>query len=209
MPIKNDNSAAVYQFSSSVYGSHSKIIDYAGANKKVLDVGCNKGYLCGEFKKNGCFTVGIEADPECCKIATQFCDQVIMADVENLEELAYPESYFDVMVFADILEHLKNPEKILLRLKKYLHPDGLVIASFPNVARLDIRLNLLFGKFEYAQTGIMDKTHLRFFTVSTAKKLFLESGYKVRDVDYTGSLVRFKILPACFAFQIIVLANKT
>lgn len=209
MSIEKNKAQEVYRFSNSVYGSHRKIIDCVGKNKKVLDVGCNKGYLGSEFKKNGCYIVGIEPDPGCARIAAQFCDKVIQADVEGLEGLDYPENYFDVMVFADILEHLKAPQETLLRLKKYLNPKGFIIASLPNVARLDIRLKLLFGKFEYSETGIMDKTHLRFFTVFTARKIFVDCGYQISRIYYTGALMRFKIFPGCFAFQFIILARKT
>lgn len=208
MSTTPNDTLEIYQYSYSIHGSHRKIIDYVNRDKKVLDVGCNKGYLSREFKKNNCYTVGIEADLESALIAKQFCDDVIIQDVEQIRDLAYPDDYFDVVVLADILEHLKNPDKVLLCLRKYLNPKGDIIVSLPNIARIDIRLKLLFGKFEYEETGIMDKTHLRFFTLQTAKKLLENSGYKISSIDYTGLYSKFKIFPTLTAFQFIIMARK-
>lgn len=198
-----------YEFDESIYGSHIKIIDSVGKDKKVLDVGCNKGYLAKRFKENGCRVVGIEADHQSAQFAKKFCDEVIIADVEKIEELSYPDNYFDVMVFADILEHLKDPRELLTRLKRYLNPAGFIIVSLPNIARIDIRIKLLFGRFDYEETGILDRTHLRFFTFSTAKKLLEDSGYRVFHADYAGRLAAIlTILPEFFAFQFIMIARK-
>ncbi len=207
--MERNNPADIYQFSDSFYSSHRKIIDLVGSHKKVLDVGCNKGYLAVRFKRNGCFVVGIEKDEESAKVAKSFCDEVIQGDVEKIEELKYPLEYFDVLVFADILEHLTEPGKVLQKLKKYLKPEGCIVASLPNVARLDIRLKLLFGKFDYTESGILDKTHLRFFTLAGTKKLFKENGYRIVNIDYSGSVARLKVFTQLFAFQFIIVAKKS
>lgn len=208
MPVNKNSAFEVYQYCGDPHSVHSKIIKYVGSKKKVLDVGCNKGYLCKEFKNNGCFTVGIEADAESGNFARQFCDNVIVSDVEQIKQLPYPENYFDVMVFADVLEHLKDPSAVLQWLKKYLSPKGLIIVSFPNVARVDIRLKLLFGKFNYEDAGIMDKTHLRFYTFASAKKLLESCGYRVLSIDYTGLCSKIRIFPTLISFQFIIVANK-
>lgn len=209
MSLNKSISSSVYRFGNLTSGSHRKIIDLVGKDKKILDVGCNKGYLSVKFRENGCYVVGIETDLESAGIAKNSCNEIIIGDVDQIDKLSYPDDYFDAMVFADILEHLKNPEEVLLRLKRYLNPAGLVIASSPNIARMDIRLRLLFGKFDYEETGILDRTHLRFFALSTAKKIFQDTGYKVLYTDYTGAVYNFlRILPTFFAFQFIIIAKK-
>ena len=208
MSVNKSSAFEAYRYCADPHSGHSKIIKHVGSNKKVLDAGCNKGYLCKEFRNNGCSAVGIEADAESAEFARQFCDKVITADLEQLKELPYPDNYFDAMVFADILEHLKDPSLTLRWLKKYLKPEGLIIVSLPNIARLDIRLKLLLGKFDYEDAGIMDKTHLRFFTLSSAKKLIQSCGYKVIRIDYTGLCSKIKILPTLISFQFIIVAKK-
>jgi methionine biosynthesis protein MetW len=193
------------------YGPHAKIISMIGKGLRVLDVGCGSGNL-GKYLKEklNCYVVGIEVDEEAAKIASKFYDEIIIADVEQLQELKYPQKYFDAIIMADILEHLKRPDLLLIKLKQYLKTDGKLIASLPNVARLENRLKLLFGKFEYQETGILDKTHLRFFTLKTAKKLFESTGYKIVHVDYTGLASKnrlFRLFPTIFAYQFIVVAK--
>lgn len=199
-----------YFFHTSPHGSHMKIVKHVGENKKVLDIGCATGYLAKRFKGNGCYVIGIEIDEEAAKIAKQYCDDVIIGDVEDMEELPYPEGFFDVIVYGDVLEHFTRPDLVLVKFKKYLSSRGYVVASIPNVAWWLIRLKLLMGKFEYKAMGILDVTHLRFFTFKTMKTLFEVAGYKVNEVDYTGLESKFglcKIFPTLFAHQFIIVAK--
>lgn len=202
------NVATRYSFWSSPYSPHVKIVNRVGRNKKVLDVGCATGYLAGQMKKNGCYVVGVEIDKDAANIAKLYCDNVIVADLEQLKELPYPNDYFDVIVYGDILEHLKRPDIILMRFKKYLAKNGLVVASIPNVAFCHVRLKLLFGKFKYEEKGILDKTHLKFFTLKTAKALFETTGYEVLEVDYSGLASHIKVFPTLFALQFILIVRK-
>ncbi len=158
-----------------------------GKGWRVLDVGCEIGHLAKRLKEElDCFVVGIEIDKRAAEIARKFYDEVIIADVEEITEINYSDNYFDAIILADILEHLKRPDMLLMKLRRYLKPEGRVVASIPNVGRLEIRLKLLFGKFEYQESGILDKTHLRFFTLKTARELFEKAGYKVVQVEYIG-----------------------
>jgi len=186
-----------------------KIISLVGENKKVLDVGCASGYIGEHLKKKGCSLVGIEIDKKCAEIAKRAYEDVIIADVEKLEAISYPEHFFDVIIFADILEHLKNPSETLIKFKKYLKKDGAVIVSLPNIAQIKIRLRLLLGKFDYEEIGILDRTHLRFYTLKTAKRLLENNSYKIISVDYSGFVSRYvflKPLPTLFAHQFIIKA---
>lgn len=200
-----------YKFSDSPCGAHSRVIELVGKNKKVLDVGCSCGYLGEKFKENGCYVVGIESDEASARKASPLLDGLINVDVESLEKLAYPENFFDVIVLADILEHLKRPDVLLAGLKKYLNNDGYLVVSLPNIARIDIRIKLLFGNFNYDNGGIMDKTHLRFFTKKTAIALLEESGYSVIKTDSSGFFSRpviFRPFLNMLVFQFIFLAKK-
>lgn len=199
-----------YKLSDSPYGVHRKIIQFVGKNKKVLDVGCGAGYLGEVLKKNGCYVVGIESDCGRAKQAEKVLDKLIIADVEELDKQTGMDNFFDVIVLADILEHLKRPDIFLVKFKKYLNNDGYLVISVPNIARLDVRLKFLFGKFNYEDGGIMDKTHLRFFTKESACKLLRECGYSVEKIDYSGFFSRFKILGPMLnmlAFQFVFLAK--
>jgi len=200
-----------YSLPYSSHGSHAKIASMVGIGWKVLDVGCAIGSL-GKYLKEtkNCHVVGIEIDKNAAEIARNIYDKVIIGDVEELQEIVFSNEYFDAIILADILEHLARPDILLVKLKRYLKPEGYVIASIPNIAQLEIRLKLLFGKFEYEETGILDRTHLRFFTLKTAKELFHEVGYEVILVDYTGLRSKYhvlKFIPKLFAYQFIITAR--
>ena len=195
-----------HQLDRSPHGAHMKILKYVLSNTKVLDVGCSSGYLCKEYKDRGCYVVGVEISDAAAKVAKQHCDQVLIGDVE---EMTFPFSpgFFDVSVFADVLEHLKRPDLTLSRLRRFLSPTGVVISSIPNVAQARIRLKLLLGKFEYENSGILDLTHFHFFTLDTAKTLFEESGYEIIKIDSTGLASKLGVLPRWLAFQFIIVAE--
>lgn len=199
-----------YKFGFLPYGVHQKIIKYVGSNKKVLDVGCADGYLGKELKNNGCFVVGIEGNVQRAKIAKEILDDVVIGNIEGLKTLSCPENFFDVIVFADVLEHLIMPDVVLANFKKYLKEGGIIIISVPNIARIDIRVKLLLGKFNYAQGGILDRTHLRFFTLDSIQRLLTVSGYVVTHKDSSGYFSRFRMfsfLSKLLAFQFILLAK--
>ena len=112
------------------------------------------------------------------EVAKNICKEVIIGDIEKDEVWEKIKGEFNVIIFADTLEHLRNPDKILKRTKKYLKKDGSLIISLPNIANLRIRLSLLFGRFEYKSTGILDETHLRFYTLKSAQEL-IQKNYKI------------------------------
>lgn len=198
-----------YSYCDVPYGAHRIIVQAVGVNRRVLDIGCSSGYLAQAFKNHGCTVTGIECDPQCARSAQDICDQLIVGDVEEvLEKASFPRGGFDVIVCADVLEHLRRPDIILRKLGAYLKPGGRIIASIPNLGRVDMRIKLLFGRFDYQETGIMDKTHLRFFTLRSAQGLFRESGYRVLSVRATGLAARLSLLKSVLAFQFVIEAVK-
>lgn len=166
--------------------SHTLIVELVGHGKRVLDVGAATGYLAGVLTEQGCRVTGIEIDPESARQAEEHCDRVIAGNVEELdldEELG-GES-FDVIVFGDVLEHLGDPLRALERFKPFLGSGGYVVASIPNIAHGSVRLALLQGRFQYRSLGLLDNTHLRFFTRESVGQLFEDAGFLMTDLRRT------------------------
>ena len=166
--------------------THAKIVELVGHDKRVLDVGAATGYLAEVLGGRGCRVTGVELDPEAARRAESFCDRVIVGDVEALDlarELGG--ETFDVIVFGDVLEHLKDPLETLKRLKPFLGPEGRVVASIPNIAHGSVRLALMQGKFEYRPLGLLDDTHLKFFTRESVERLFEAAGLVITDLGRT------------------------
>lgn len=158
--------------------SLKKMLGLVGENKRVVDFGCASGYFARLLTEAGCEVVGIEINPEAAKLAEQYCQKVIVADLDyqSVGDIL-AEQQFDVATFGDVLEHLKNPAKLLKSVRNILRPEGFVVASIPNIAHGAVRLALLEGRFEYDELGLLDNTHLRFFTRDSLYQLFEDSGY--------------------------------
>src|SRR5215216_4505291 len=166
--------------------SHALIVEFVGRGKRVLDVGCAAGDLARVLVERGCAVTGIEIDPEAAHQAEKHCERVVVGDVEevDLSELLGDEA-FDVIVFGDTLEHLKNPLQTLDRLKPFLRSEGYVVASIPNVAHGSVRLALMQGRFQYSQLGLLDDTHLRFFTRESVEQLFEDASFLITELKRT------------------------
>jgi 2-polyprenyl-3-methyl-5-hydroxy-6-metoxy-1,4-benzoquinol methylase len=163
--------------------THHAMVRLTGPHKTVLELGCATGYVSKMLKENGCSVAGIELDPEAAETARQYCDAVIVADLNNPEILAGMNQKFDCILCGDILEHLLEPDKILLQCKSLLVENGFILVSLPNIAYWRMRLDLLLGRFNYQDTGLLDRTHLRFFTVNSFKKLILDCGYRLSEFE--------------------------
>ena len=167
------------------YSSHSQIINWIKSEKpvEVLEVGTATGYLSAEMTSLGCNVTGIEQDPGMAELARPHCRRMLVGDIETLEVDTLGQ--FDAIVFGDVLEHLRNPRSVLEQLSKLLKPGGRILISLPNVANIWVRLNLLFGRFNYTRVGIFDESHLRFFTLKTAKELAADAGLDVISASAT------------------------
>ncbi len=153
---------------------------------RVLDVGCGAGSLGGIIKSYGNYVAGVTISKEEAVIARHKLDKVFVFDVEKIK---LPKlGAYDVIIFGDILEHLRDPWSVLAKFRQCLREGGRVIISVPNIATWNLRLGLLFGKFHYTKTGLMDETHIRFFTSKTAKQLVLKAGYKIIKFDVTPNV---------------------
>lgn len=152
----------------------------------ILDIGCGAGVLGESIKmRQPCKVIGIEIVPEAAEQAKKKLDSVLVGTVEqHLPTLE--RAYFDCIVMADVLEHLADPYTLLRNLKVLLSLTGCAIISLPNVRHWAVVKNLLEGRFDYKDEGIMDRTHLRFFTMSSAVAMINGAGY---DVDQIHAVV--------------------
>ena len=169
----------------SVDNAHSWVIRRVGTGKRVLEVGCATGRMSQVLVEQfGCTVVGVEIDPAAASEAVRFCHRIIIADLDMID-LAHelgPER-FDVIVAADVLEHLRSPERLLAALRPFLVPSGYVVASVPNIGHASIIAELLDGRFTYRPLGLLDETHLRFFTRKSICECFEYAGFGVSSVE--------------------------
>jgi SAM-dependent methyltransferase len=166
-----------YEFKDFKYNSHYWILKFlseAHRPLRILDVGTADGYLGAALKKRGHSVVGVERDDQLAAKARSHYDAFHFVDIEEFE-FPYAQE-FDVILFADVLEHLRDPAAVLGRALPSLKENGEVIISVPNIANLAIRVELLLGRFEYRDQGILDRTHLRFFTLRSLQRLLSDMG---------------------------------
>ena len=160
--------------------------------RRLLDVGCSNGTLGAALKeRDGARVTGIELDPAMAGQARTVLDTVHVGSVEDdtLFERLGDERY-GCIVFADLLEHLVDPWKALGRFVERLEPDGVVVASLPNIRHYTTIRTLLFsGYWPYRDRGLHDRTHLRFFTLRNVRELFASAGLEVQALDRNYRLI--------------------
>ena len=149
----------------------------------ILDVGCGEGYFGYQLKKLlGAEVWGVELNRTSAVSAQEKLDNVLIGDVVTVID-KIPGSYFDCVIFNDILEHLVDPVTILIEIRKKLARAGLVVSSIPNVRYFDhVRRFLLKKEWTYEDSGILDRTHLRFFTKKSVVEMFQTAGYEVLKI---------------------------
>lgn len=186
--------------------------------RRLLDVGCGSGAT-GEAAKQqyGVAEVwGIEALASVARQAQARLDRVLVGDVETCLE-ACPDGAFDCVVCADVLEHLADPWDVLRQLHRVLSAEGTLVLSVPNLRHLKVLLKIVTDRFEYEPEGVLDQTHLRFFTRHTIVQMLTQTGYRiVRVVPTRSGGWRWMLLQACscgvlrpFAiYQYLVVARK-
>lgn len=182
-----------------------------------MDIGCGEGALAQQLQSMGKSVVAVEFDEQKAAKARSFCRRVIVGNVGSssvLESLQSLGQRYDLIVCSEVLEHLADPVCVLKRLARFLKAQGAVVAVIPNVAFYKTRLMLLRGRWDYADQGILDRTHLRFFTRKTVCELFSSAGYTLQAVLPTHYSRRFSFLydrlihrwPALFGEQFVVRA---
>lgn len=167
--------------------SHHQIVRRIPQYAQVLELGCACGEMSAMMKRYRQAQVfGVEKDPHSAWQAQRHCKYVFTEDLDDPHSLdALQFEKFDVITLVDVLEHLQHPEALLKRLKPLLLDESTVLLSVPNVAHASVRLELLTGDFRYEEAGILDSTHLKFFTLNSLKTLLQQSGFVINEIDYT------------------------
>jgi predicted TPR repeat methyltransferase len=220
----------VYTFKDFEGSSHRILIQlirrYAKRNGVLLDLGAAGGELGGAVRDHFRRSLGFEYNVDCVGDLRSRFDQVLVTDLERMRRL--PRNV-DAIVLADVLEHLRDAPALLRVVRESLAPDGHIFISVPNIANITVRLGLLFGVFEYRDRGILDNTHLRFYTLRTIRREIESAGFRI--VALRGSSVPLRLIigrftpepllrigerilsmmtvlwKALFAYQIIVVAT--
>jgi SAM-dependent methyltransferase len=165
---------------------------------RVLDVGCSRGATGRALKQRypGVHVTGIEPEPVAAAEAARHLDQVHARPLEQVPVDAFPASGFDTVVLADVLEHLYNPWKALLALKPRLAPGGRLLISLPNARNAWLLNELAEGRFTYDTAGLLDVTHVRFFTLHEAQRMLAETGYVVEKLSFNVDERLAQLIPS-------------
>jgi len=166
--------------------SHLICLGWVPQGSRVLEFGPATGYLTRAMRDDlGCKVTGFESSREAAAKAARYCDRILVGDIENPEAWRELDPPYTVAIFLDVLEHLHEPWLALRRCREMLAPDALLIVSVPNIVHWTIRRELLRGRFDYSERGILDNTHLRFFTRKTLLDMLIECGFEPIVVEAT------------------------
>ena len=228
--IESVSVARRYTLKADPHSSHSILLAWLGEGhgRRVLDVGAADGLLSRHLSERGWRVTALEGDEELAEAGRKYCERMLVVDLDgDLPDLGAP---FDAIVCGDVLEHLVDPLRALTALGAWLAPGGRIAISVPNVAHLAIRLSLMAGRFDYFDRGILDRTHLRFFTDRSLRRLLAAAGlvpvrrtatpvplHQVVPTSWHGralaathalSAACSRALPRLFGYQLLVLAER-
>lgn len=180
-----------------------------GNLRRVIEVGCSSGALARAYCSINpeCIYIGIEIDPDYAEVAKTSCNEVICENIESLAEEKFLRLFpSDCWIFGDTLEHLYDPWGLLRRIKPQLSADAQIIACIPNAQHWSIQANLNGGLFRYEDQGLMDRTHIRWFTKTTIIELFESTGYKIIEgfPRVFDEPAREKVLPSIRAMALAI-----
>jgi 2-polyprenyl-3-methyl-5-hydroxy-6-metoxy-1,4-benzoquinol methylase len=164
--------------------AHAFSLQLIGRDKHVLELGCAAGHVTTALVDQGCTVVGLEYDEYAAQAAREIAEDVVITNLFEPASLtkAVDGRDFDVLYAGDVLEHLPDPAGVLIEGRKALRPGGSVVISLPNVAHVDVKLALLAGRFDYRDYGLLDRTHLRFFTKDSILQMLDDAGLAVVEL---------------------------
>ena len=178
--------------------SWSHLYDYISEGDNVLDVGCSSGNF-GEvlIKLKNCTVTGIDLDRADIDKASKKLTKAIIGDI-NDESMRKKLGTYDIIIFADVIEHLPDPRETLKNIKGLLSKNGKIIFSIPHMAHISVRIDLLAGSFPYKNRGLLDKTHFHFYDQNELVSVFADAGYKISNYNpvisrYPRELIKDKL----------------
>ncbi|HVG24622.1 MAG TPA: class I SAM-dependent methyltransferase [Thermoanaerobaculia bacterium] len=193
----------VYTFKDFEGSSHRILLElirkHAPPGGTLLDLGAAGGELGSSIREHFTRTIGFEYNVDCLPDLQGRFDSIVIADLERVREL--PRNV-DAIVLADVLEHLRGPDRALRLVREALADAGHVFISVPNIANITVRMGLLFGIFEYRDRGILDHTHLRFYTVRTIRREVERAGFRIEEVR--GSSVPIRLIAGRFTPEFLL-----
>lgn len=163
--------------------SHAAMLRMVGFNKRVLETGCASGHVSEQLNAQSCSVVGVEIEAGVIEPALQWLERAVIGNVEDDGLWKQLEGeYFDAILFGDVLEHLKNPIVALRAATTHLAAAGSVVISVPNIAHADVKIALINGTFPYSENGLLDRTHIHFFTKESILALIREAGLAAVEI---------------------------
>ncbi|NBF03405.1 methyltransferase domain-containing protein [Pseudomonas sp. Fl5BN2] len=169
----------------------ANVVRMVGKGKRVLEIGCGPGSITKVLATSGrCSVTGLELDNEAIKKVEPFCEAIFKADLNSEEwpSLLDDLERFDVVVAADVLEHLYDPWNTLKRMVPFIKEDGYIVISLPHAGHAAIISCLIDGDFQYGDWGLLDRTHIRFFCLRNIEELFFKAGLKIVDISYVTKM---------------------
>jgi 2-polyprenyl-3-methyl-5-hydroxy-6-metoxy-1,4-benzoquinol methylase len=179
--------STAYAWKDAPDASHRVVLDAAADHPagRVLDLGCGSGRVAAELRKQGHFVVGVDTAPE--PETAERVDRLVAGDLEGgLPNELVESAPYDVVLAADVLEHLRDPDRLLRELHGVCTPEAVLVASVPNIGHWYPRLRIGFGRFDYDHRGILDATHMRFFTWRSFRRMAYRAGWLVEERRVTG-----------------------
>lgn len=168
--------------------SHAKVLSLIPNGTRVLEVGCANGRLARVLKQRGCYVEGVEIDPAMAEMAKEVCDRVLVGDFVEVARSGAVSEEFEVVLMADVLEHMCEPQAALHAARKLMRNDGTLVVCVPNVANWAIRWDLLRGRFRYnPEGGLLDTGHVHFFDLYSAREMLRDCGFEISGFDTVSS----------------------
>lgn len=156
----------------------NKVLRWVGQDRRVLELGTAAGVMTRAMKDQGCTITGIEYVPAMAERAAPYCERMIVGDLDQMDLAAtLGDTRFDVLVAADVLEHLRDPWRLLEQARRLIAPGGHAVLSIPNIGHAAVIAGLMGGRFDYRDKGLLDRTHLRFFTRVGIEDMLLATGW--------------------------------